>query len=462
MTAQCSMQSGVRTQCVRNARKVKRQNPTKSGVADLFVQPNPAWRISWARRLPGVGKIATMALGVAAVAALTGLFESTRGNRKLCAATRAKLIKYFSTENERTVEELPMDVSSDGWELDWQAICSAADVADVYEARSVVEWIRATAVAGAKPGARSEAVLEVLKTNGVVVVPALQSQIEATLRVVGNAGDLRAQCALPTAVWAIYVGESPGVEAVTWLESKVSLLIGGKGNIDIRKWTGYTALLKASSCSALERVLLNKDPSNDELRRYTRAVEAELRCMDLPLCASEWQAVTGFAARQYCDDAAGERKYLWKYFFEYHLGRGLPEERCMPAELDLLRTTSVPTMKPSVRKEEVEHHLLTSTSGGAARRSERIRGSSRGWRRSKISPRNTCRPSHRRFVRRNRANAAVRRLTRPRTATISGRRKRRSPARSRRRRKSGARMQPPPPRRRAVTESAAAAPAQWC
>ena len=48
-------------------------------------------------------------------------------------------------------------------------------------------------------------------------------------------------------------------------------------------------------------------------------------------------------------DQARERRYLQIYFFEEHTGRGLPEEKCMSAALQIASadmTQPLPTLMP--------------------------------------------------------------------------------------------------------------------
>ena len=169
--------------------------------------------------------------------------------------------------------------------------------------------------AGSTPDARAATVLDLLSERGVAVPASLQAEVTATLRQVGDQGDVRAQSTSSLAVCIIYTSELPGDEIVEWHGKRAQALSGTSGKVDLRSCLVYQKLLKNTSKTVLERALLDRDPSNRKLATVREAVTQHLYSASLPLAATRWQQVLGFAASHFRHDPAKERVYLWGYFF---------------------------------------------------------------------------------------------------------------------------------------------------
>ena len=128
----------------------------------------------------------------------------------------------------------------------------------------------------------------------------------------------------------IYTVELPGDEldgAVAWHASRAKALPTNSGTVDLRSFTGYQKLLKNSTKVVLERALNDRDNSNRKLINVKRLITQHLFTSGLPLAATRFQEVTGWAAEHFRASPAKEKEYLWGYFFINFLGRGLPELR---------------------------------------------------------------------------------------------------------------------------------------
>jgi hypothetical protein len=214
--------------------------------------------------------------------------------------------------------------------------------------------------------ARAASVLDLLLERGVTVPASVQAEVTATLRAVGDVGDLLAQSTSALAVCVIYTGELPGGEFVEWVASKQKAVSGSSGKVDVRSFLGYQKLHKNSSKTTLERALLATDPSNRKLAVVKDTVIQCLYAAGLPLAATRWQQVLGFAASHFRHDPTKERVYLWGYFFASFLGKGMPEER----DRDTLTDMSAPLpgggVGSSVEAEMRPTIPGESLSGGAA------------------------------------------------------------------------------------------------
>ena len=87
-------------------------------------------------------------------------------------------------------------------------------------------------------------------------------------------------------------------------------LAGNVGKVDLRSFEGYFKLHKNTSKTTLERALLDRDPSNRKLSIVKRLVTQHLYTASLPLAATQWQQVTGWAADYFRHDPAKEKIYL--------------------------------------------------------------------------------------------------------------------------------------------------------
>ena len=148
---------------------------------------------------------------------------------------------------------------------------------------------------------------------------------------------------------------------VAWHESRSKDLSGKAGKVDLRSNDAYIKLHKNTSKTTLERALLDKDPSNRKLSVVKRLINQTLYSASLPLAATQFQLVTGWAAEHFRHDPQGEKVYLWGYFFSSFLGLGMPEER----DRDTLTDMSAPTRGGVSSVEAEMRHTIPSEASAA-------------------------------------------------------------------------------------------------
>ena len=279
-----------------------------------------------------------MVLSSVEIAALTALFNKKRGRFALTAKQRAALMA-FCQSSERTASELPLDIPEAAEESvheEWREFAMDAGLSLVSDVNGVARWAIAKAgIDAGRPDARAASVLDLLHERGVTVSASVQAEVTATLREVGDFGDVRAQATSSLAICILYTGELPGEEIVAWHAIRARALVGGSGKVDLRSSLVYQKLHKNTSKTTLERALLDRDASNRKLATVKDAVTGLLYAASLPLAATRWQQVLGWAAQHFRHDPAKEKVYLWGYFFSTYLGLGMPEERDRDTLIDM-------------------------------------------------------------------------------------------------------------------------------
>ena len=283
-----------------------------------------------------------MALSAAQLASLEALLATRRGRYSLSAGQRAKLLALFCS-SERPSDELPLVIDTEAdlstYLEEWAEFAADAGLDSASDKGNIGRWATASPVAASTPDARAAAVLGLLAERGVPLSASVAAEVTANLRQVGESGDVVAQSTCSTAVCILYTCELPGEELVAWHASRLKALTGKSGKVDIRSNYIYQKLHKNTSKTTLERALLDKDPSNSKLATVKDEVTQHLYAASLPLAATQWQRVLGWAAKHFRYDPAKEKVYLWGYFFCTYRGLGMPEER----DRDTLIDMSAPT-----------------------------------------------------------------------------------------------------------------------
>ena len=280
-----------------------------------------------------------MALVAADVAAMTATLALKRGRYILTTTQRTRLLEFFSSTG-RTASELSLDmieVAADGsMAEEWKEYAADAGLTFQSDIAGVVRWATtAPGTALTTPDARASVVIDLLTERGVTLSASLAADITATLREVGDAGDARAQSTSSLATCIIYLCELPGEDLVAWHATRVKALSGRTGKVDLRSSLIYQKLHKNTSKTTLERALLDRDLSNRKLSTVKELVTQHLYAASLPLAATQWQRVLGWAAQHFRHDPAKEKVYLWGYFFSTYLGLGMPEDRDRDTLIDM-------------------------------------------------------------------------------------------------------------------------------
>ena len=275
-------------------------------------------------------------------AQLVAMFGKSRGRFRLTARQQELLVEEC-VKTDRTAAEINLDVpvdESEGLVEEMNDLSKDAGMTKLSDVNGVARWATAKTLAtDLTPDSRASAVLDLLVERGVSVPSAVQQEVTATLRQIGDFGDVLSQSKSSMAICIIYTGELPGAELVEWHAARARGLSGGAGKVDLRSCLIYQKLHSKTSKTTLERALLDRDPSNRKLTVVKDSVSELLYAASLPLAATRWQQVLGFAASHFRHDPAKERIYLWGYFFSTYLGLGMSEVRDTTTLLDMLAPT---------------------------------------------------------------------------------------------------------------------------
>ena len=102
--------------------------------------------------------------------------------------------------------------------------------------------------------------------------------------------------------------------------------------------------------------------------------------------SKRWAKVIAYARKVSGGDQARERRYLQIYFFEEHTGRGLPEEKCMSAALQIASadlTQPLPQLQATVPADikimEDQMAQMAMTQGRQMWQSEAMYGRPMQW-----------------------------------------------------------------------------------
>ena len=99
---------------------------------------------------------------------------------------------------------------------EWREFSTDAGLTKLSDQGALRRWVVCKEVAGASPDARASTVLDLLLERGISVPAKVQAEVAATLRAVGDQGDVTAQSTSSVAVCILYTGDLPGVEMVDW------------------------------------------------------------------------------------------------------------------------------------------------------------------------------------------------------------------------------------------------------
>jgi hypothetical protein len=120
--------------------------------------------------------------------------------------------------------------------------------------------------------------------------------------------------------------------------------------VDVRLFKSYGKQHTTTTVPTLERAL--RESTGRVWYDYATHVQRLLDGNGFPHASRRWQNVIIYAKKISGGDSARERRYLQIYFFEEHLGRGMPEEQCTPAALQIASadpSMPLPHMAPTVQ-----------------------------------------------------------------------------------------------------------------
>lgn len=103
--------------------------------------------------------------------------------------------------------------------------------------------------------------------------------------------------------------------------------------VDVRLFKSYSKQHATTTVPTLERAL--REATGRVWQEYNSHVGRLLDENGFSHASKRWAKVTNYAKKVSGGDQSRERRYLQIYFFEEHTGRGMPEERCMAASLQI-------------------------------------------------------------------------------------------------------------------------------
>ena len=281
-------------------------------------------------------------VGAAEKAALDAFFKGKRGERVLIEQVAVALRDYFATKGT-TLPELqtsrPLDPTRvQDFQEEWADVAAAAGVSDRLDARNVVRWIMedtgtAAVVGGSRLG-KAAAVADALVKKGIAVDRMAELAI-ATAIAEADAGDMKSQCRDVAVVWLIYTGQLPGEdERRLFSEKRMACMVEDQDPlIDVRLFKAYSKQHTTTTVPTLERAL--RESTGRVWQDYNAHVGRLLDESGFTHASKRWAKVVNYARKVSGGDQARERRYLQIYFFEEETGRGLPQEKCMAAALQI-------------------------------------------------------------------------------------------------------------------------------
>ena len=281
-------------------------------------------------------------------AALRAFLASRRGTRVLSADTQTAIGDYLvakrTTLPELNTTRPPEGIAFARWLEEWADLAAAAKVVDVLDARNVVRWIEeedATAASGQRSG-KAFAVADALTKKGYTMDRAAELAIARAIAE-SDAGDCVAQCRMVDVVWLVYTGQSPGEEERKLFADKRAASNSSENGmdpkIDIRAFKGYYKQVGSTTVPTLESAL--RDKSGRKWARYY-ADTITLLNEQYSHASLRWIQVVAFAREVAKGSIEIELLYLSVYFFEIHLGRGMPEVESYKAALRCSTGASLP------------------------------------------------------------------------------------------------------------------------
>ena len=312
---------------------------------------------------------ATMAtpLDAAEKLALKQFLSKKRATREVRDLTVTKLVAYFGARGQ-SVLVLPVAPphgvkAMSAWVDEWKEYAKDAGVDNEPDINNLARWFEEDehASSGVRTG-KAAAVADALLRQGVPVTRDTELAVASAL-VAAEQGEAAAQHRDVGSVWVIYTGQSPGEEERAWFADQRAAKVVGLGNddqdpkVDIRMCKTYYKQHSSTSVDTLERALL-KDRSGATWARYYQSTIETLQQVGLHHASRRWIEVCGWAKRQYAADLKSELAYLAFYFFERHLGKGMPEVMCMMSALQVAAPTGVQaaaSLKLTVPSENDEH-----------------------------------------------------------------------------------------------------------
>ena len=279
-----------------------------------------------------------MPLSTTDAAAVEGFLRSRRGTRELRDHVVTSLLTYFTATNQllRNLPTTPppREDQASGWLEEWRDYAGDAGLTAASDVNNVVRWIQDADSSGdpsSQRAGKAAAVATALVRQGIAIDRAGEMAIASAITTVEQ-GELTQQCRSVEVVWILYTGQSPGEEARAWFKGQRQSVLGQAGDdpkVDVTLFRQYAKQLSTTTVVTLERALSTLgDPVGMRWLRYYQRVLDMLQQLGYNLAAIMFTKVVGYAKEQTLGDVAREKAFLRHYFFEVHLGKGLPIEKC--------------------------------------------------------------------------------------------------------------------------------------
>jgi hypothetical protein len=320
-----------------------------------------------------------MVLGATEKAAVEGFLRSKRGQRALHDSVATKLLEFFAAKSislpELSTTPPASKAELDEWLNEWRDYAHDAALTDRSDINNVARWIQSlesTTASGVRSG-KAHAVADALTKKGIAIDRGGELTIAAAL-MESEQGELSQQSRSVEVIWIIYTGQSPGEEDRDWFiarrQAAVSLVAGEDPPVDIRLCKSYAKQHSTTRVVTLERALLSKDQHT--WPQYCLNTVERLNSYGFVAAAMRFNKVVSFARNQNPGDQNAEKRYLVCYFFNEHLGKGLPVEKCYSSAL-LSNTSGGGQMVSTVQEDNASDTLAqlltvlhTGTTGAAS------------------------------------------------------------------------------------------------
>jgi hypothetical protein len=238
----------------------------------------------------------------------------------------------------------------------------------------VARWVQSlesTTASGVRTG-KAHAVADALTKKGITIDRSAELTITAAL-MESDRGELSQQSRSVEVIWIIYTGQSPGEDDRDWFlarrQAAVSTAAGEDPPVDVRLCKSYAKQHATTRVVTLERALLSKDQHT--WPQYCLNTVERLNSYGFVAAAMRFNKVVSFARNQNPGDQNAEKRYLVCYFFNEHLGKGLPVEKCYSSAL-LSNTSGGGQMVSTVQEDHATDALSqllaalhTGTTGAA-------------------------------------------------------------------------------------------------
>ena len=302
-----------------------------------------------------------MPVTVAERAELESFFQSRRGTRVLIPSSVAALTTYFASKGTtlRELTTLAPEAASrlEDFRSEWFDAATAATITDKMDANNLVRWIcedDSAAVAGGLRSGKAFAVADALIKRGFTIDRATELTISSALAQ-ADAGDTRQQCRSVEVVWMLYLGQLPGdAERKAFAEMRAASARTDDVDptIDIRLFKAYYKQVSVTTVPTLERAL--RDKTGRAWQAYYSERITQLNNNGYDKAATQFIAVVSYARKLANNDITWELTYLVCYFFDEHLGRGLPEIKCNAAA-HVTQSGGAVELRPTAPSEKLQN-----------------------------------------------------------------------------------------------------------